>query len=617
MQFKLLLSALFFTLTFASHAQRAGYWQQAIDYKMNVDFDVKTNQYTGNQEVTLTNNSPDTLKKAYFHLYFNAFQPGSMMDVRSRNLPDPDKRVADRISLLTPDQIGYLKVTEIKQSGSVCTTEEYETILKVNLAEPVLPGTKATFNMSFKGQVPLQVRRSGRDNAEGVKFSMTQWYPKMSEYDNDGWHPNPYIGREFYGIWGDFDVTINIDSSYTIGGTGILQNPKEIGHGYAQNNEVTRSASPTLSWNFKAEKVHDFAWAADPEYIHDIAQGPNGLNIHFFYKNDPEIVGNWKQLPEKTVKLFEIMNATFGEYPYKAYSIIQGGDGGMEYPMATLITGKRKIESLVGVTVHEVIHSWYQMILGTNESLYPWMDEGFTTYASNYVMNELYNKGEYNFMASAYGGYNYVVTNGMQEPLTTHADHYSTNTGYGVNAYTCGSIFLNQLRYIVGDEVFYEAMRNYFEAWKFKHPTDKDFIRIVEKTTNLELDWYLQYWINATKHIDYGILEVTKAGKQTTEVTLGKLDEMPMVLDIKVTTTEGVESWFHIPTYLSFGHKSKDKNGNDLTVLSAWKWTNPKYTFNIPLKMKDIQSIEIDPEHFSADLNPENNIYPPAETEEK
>ncbi len=605
------LSLLAICIVSSLSAQRAGYWQQSISYTMNVDMDAKNNQYNGTQEITYTNNSPDTLTKLYFHLYFNAFQPGSMMDVRSRSIVDPDKRVADRINNLTPDQIGYLKVIELQQQGVVCETEEYETILKVKLSEPILPGKTASFSTKFKGQVPLQIRRSGRDNEEGVKFSMTQWYPKVAEYDNDGWHPNPYVGREFYGVWGDFDVTINIDSAYTIGGTGILQNPDEIGHGYSSAKPQTEK----LSWNFKAENVHDFAWAADKDYIHDVADGPNGMKIHFFYKNDPEIVGNWKQLPEKTVELFEIMNTTFGEYPYKAYSVIQGGDGGMEYPMATLITGKRKLSSLVGVTVHEVIHSWYQMLLGTNESLYSWMDEGFTTYASNFVMDKLYNKGEVNFMKSAYGGYNYIVENGMQEPLTTHADHYTTNTGYGVSAYTMGSIFLNQLRYILGDDTFYKGMKSYYYAWRYKHPTPNDFIRVMEKESGLELDWYLSYWTQYTKHIDYGIKAVDKAGKQTTEVTLEKLGEMPMTIDVKVTSIEGETLWYHIPVYSSFGHKTEKQGDIEFTIQRPWKWTNSTYTFNIPIKSKEIESIEIDPFGFAADLNPSNNIYPPTTQE--
>ncbi|HAZ23883.1 MAG TPA: peptidase M1, partial [Algoriphagus sp.] len=163
--------------------------------------DVKTNRYTGTQVLTYTNNSPDTLNRVFYHLYYNAFQPGSMMDVRSRTIADPDRRVGDRISLLTPEEIGYLHVKSLTKDGKAVKFNEEETILVVDLDQPILPNSKATFEMAFEGQVPVQIRRSGRDSEEGVRYSMSQWYPKMANYDEQGWHANPYIGREFYGIW--------------------------------------------------------------------------------------------------------------------------------------------------------------------------------------------------------------------------------------------------------------------------------------------------------------------------------------------------------------------------------------------------------------------------------
>ena len=210
-------------------------WQQRVQYKMDIDFDVKKHQFNGNQTIKYTNNSPDTLDRIFYHLYFNAFQPGSMMDVRSRTISDPDPRVDDRIFKLTPDEIGFHKISALSQDGIPLKFEMVETILEVKLAKPILPGKTTTLDMSFSSQVPLQIRRSGRNNAEGIDYSMAQWYPKLCEYDYQGWHANPYIGREFYGVWGDFDVTLHIDANYMVGGTGYLQNPYQIGKGYTQN----------------------------------------------------------------------------------------------------------------------------------------------------------------------------------------------------------------------------------------------------------------------------------------------------------------------------------------------------------------------------------------------
>src|SRR5688572_1668272 len=235
-------------------------WQQKVKYTMDINMDVTTNRFTGKQKLEYTNNSPDTLKRVFYHLYWNAFQPNSMMDMRSRELgkvrvdgrPDWDGRVRERILNLKPDEIGYQKIGTLKMDGVAQKFTMHETILEVTLSKPILPKGKATFDMEFETQVPLQVRRSGRDNPQtGVRYSMSQWYPKMCEYDYEGWHPTPYIAREFYGIWGDFDVKITIDKNYLIGGTGYLQNANLIGYGYeATGAKVTRPAGNTLTWHF-------------------------------------------------------------------------------------------------------------------------------------------------------------------------------------------------------------------------------------------------------------------------------------------------------------------------------------------------------------------------------
>lgn len=243
-------------------------WQQSATYAMEIDMDVKKNQYVGEQTLAYTNNSPDTLTSVFYHLYFNAFQPGSMMDVRNLTLPDADSRVGNRISNLKPDEVGYIKVNSLTQDGSPVKHETVGTILEVALNKPILPGATTTFKMSWDAQVPTQIRRSGRDNKEGVRYSMAQWYPKLAEYDYQGWHANPYIGREFYHIWSDFDVKITIDSDYVIGGTGYLQNPEEIGYGYGPE---PRRRKKKITYHFKAPQVGDFMWAADPEYTHTLS----------------------------------------------------------------------------------------------------------------------------------------------------------------------------------------------------------------------------------------------------------------------------------------------------------------------------------------------------------
>jgi hypothetical protein len=239
--------------------------------------------------------------------------------------------------------------------------------------------------MEFEAQVPLQIRRSGRDNpSTGVRYSMSQWYPKLCEYDYEGWHPTPYVAREFYGVWGDYEVNITLDKNYIIGGTGYLQNANQIGYGYeSKGAKIARPSGQTLTWRFTAPNVHDFVWAADPQFKHITRNIPGGPTIHVLYKNKPGNTTNdnaWNEVADAAVTVLPFIEKHFGAYPYKQYSFIHGGDGGMEYPMATLVSGPG-----LGTAFHEWMHSWYQMMLGTNESLYAWMDEGFTTYAEDLV----------------------------------------------------------------------------------------------------------------------------------------------------------------------------------------------------------------------------------------
>ena len=276
--FRLFFVFISMNLTFSQN-----YWQQHVEYQMDIDLDVQDFTFTGTQKLVYTNNSPDTINKVYYHLFFNAFRPGSQMDVRSRTIKDPDRRVRDRIFNLSKEDYGELKVSSIKQNNQALIYQENETILLVKLEKPLFPGKKTTLNMVFEGQVPQQIRRSGKMSKEGVHLTMTQWFPKIVEYDFEGWHPNPYIGREFHGVWGDYSVNITIDKSYVVGGTGYLQNADEIGHGYSKK-ETKQTDGSTNTWKFYAPNIHDFAWAADPDYIHDIKKSSSGVDLHFFYK---------------------------------------------------------------------------------------------------------------------------------------------------------------------------------------------------------------------------------------------------------------------------------------------------------------------------------------------
>ncbi|WP_090292319.1 M1 family metallopeptidase [Flagellimonas zhangzhouensis] len=594
------------------NAQSTTYWQQHVDYTMEVDMDVKTFQYTGTQKLVYTNNSPDELSRVFYHLYFNAFQPGSEMDIRLQNIKDPDKRMMDgdqsRIASLSESEMGYLHAEALTQDGTAVSFEENGTILVVDLDKPIPAGGKTTLEMTFKGQVPLQIRRSGRNSREGVALSMSQWYPKLSEYDFEGWHPNPYIAREFHGVWGDFDVKITLDKDYTVGGSGYLQNPNEIGHGYETPGTKVKTKGKTLTWHFKAPNVHDFMWAADPEYIHDTLKMENGPTLHFFYKDNPEFNENWQKLQPKTAEAMEFFSTNVGKYPYEQYSVVQGGDGGMEYAMSTLVTGNRSYGSLVGVMVHEMAHSWFQHVLATNESEHEWMDEGFTSFISSLCMNQIMEQGKQNPFEGSYKSYYALVNSGLEMPQATHADRYTTNFAYGIAAYSKGSIFLSQLGYVIGQDKLMETIKKYFADFKFKHPTPNDIKRTAEKVSGMELNWYLTDWTQTTNTIDYGIKTVEADGDKT-KVTLERIGEMPMPLDILVVGADGTQETYYVPLRMMYGEKDNPYPSLKRTVLEDWPWAYPTYEFTLDMPLENVTAIMIDPSQLMADVNGENNVY--------
>ena len=572
------------------------YWQQRVEYNINIDFNHKNHQFLGQQNLIYFNNSPDTINKVFFHLYFNAFQPGSMMDVRSRSIPDPDSRVMDRISKLKKNEIGFHEIRMIQQSGMKLEYHIQGTVLEVKLQNPLLPNQSTDFYLEYISQVPKQIRRSGRNNKEGIDYSMAQWFPKIAEYDKDGWHANPYIAREFYAPWGDFDVSISIHKDYVVAATGILQ---------SQINDNQKK-----TWRFKAEDVHDFVWAADPDYVHDILKvDSENLELHFYYqKSSDEMVQNWKKLQDDTAEAFKFINKKFGKYPYSKYSIIQGGDGGMEYPMATLITGERSYSSLLSVTIHEVLHSWYQMLLGTNESYLAWMDEGFTSFAQNITFlnkfNNIYKLDLINPLKKSYNRYFNFVKTGLEEPLSTHSDHFSTNEAYGVGSYTKGAIFLMQLSYIIGEENLYKGLRRYYNQWKFKHPNEYDFIRIMEKVSGIELDWYLDYWIKTIHQIDYSV-EVRDNDSKYLGIIISRIGKMPMPIEIEIQYDDFSTTNYYIPLSIMRGEKDL---GDNVVLLKDWEWVNEHYEFDIDLSEKKITKIEINPSGKMADVDKKNNI---------
>ena len=391
------------------------YWQQEADYDMVIDVNVENHTYNGTQKLVFTNNSPETLDRVFYHLYFNAFKPGTDLEQNSRYSTDDSRTMSKNILMLDENDWGDVQIKWMLQDGKPLEFKVEETILDVALERPVKSGESTTLEMEFYVQTPAMIRRSGKKSEDGVAFSMSQWYPKLCQYDDEGWHANPYIGREFYGRWGDFDVTINIDKDYTVAGSGYLQNPELIGHGYAPLKEGVNQGDK-ISWRFIAPNVHDFSWAADPMFAHDHVDIDGGPRVHFFYKSDSKYVDLWQEFQLNSVQFLKFFSETIGRYPYDQYSIIMAGDGGMEYAMCTFIdgVGHPTLYSLYSVTSHEIAHTWFQFLMATNESKHSWMDEGFTSYIDDVALNVVLKQGKSLPNAGAYKDYFKWVATGLE-----------------------------------------------------------------------------------------------------------------------------------------------------------------------------------------------------------
>jgi len=591
------------------HAQQGAYYQQSAKYKMDIDVNAEKFTYHGNQTLEYTNNSPDELNVVYFHLYWNAFKPNSMMDQRVAGQgKNGDSRLQkdgiSRLASIPKDQEGAQNIHWIKQNGKTLKFEVQETIMKVYLAEPIKSNSTTTFTMEWDAVIPQQIRRSGRNNKEGVDMTMTQWYPKIAEYDYDGWATFDYIGREFHAPFSDFDVTIKINKDYVVGAGGILENPTEV-KGYDSNAKIKADKNKT-TWKWTAKNILDFAWSADKDYVVKSFDVPQGPKVFLVYQNNDK-TKVWEEAQPYVIKYFQLMNSHFGKYVYPTYAFIQGGDGGMEYGMCTMILGEAKdIKGLMGLMAHEGSHSWYQQMLATNESIRPWMDEGFTSYAENYVMYQLFPEDLPNPFAHSLDAYRNFIKKGIEEPAVWLGDHHDNGTAYTYASYVKGELYLVQLGYIMGEQNLAETLKQYYDQWNMKHPSDRDFLHIAQKVSGMDLKWFQNYWINTTKTIDYGIKDVKYEAKSTT-ITLVNNGQLPMPIDFSVVTKDKKIVTYQIPLNMTHTWKEKDAFG-EFKTMPYWPWTQKEYSITVPYSKDQLAALGIDFSQRMADVNLDNNI---------
>ncbi|HAB31113.1 MAG TPA: peptidase M1 [Cryomorphaceae bacterium] len=581
------------------------YWQQAVDYHIQVALDDQKHQLAGDLSLRYTNNSPDVLDEVYFHLYWNAFQPGSMLS-NMANIPTkfPDRAIGSNVENYAPDEYGEQIVQSLTLNGQPVAFVVDQTILHCTLPQGIHPGETVTFAMTYTTRIPKLVERAGRDNPEGIAYSFTQWYPKMVVYDTDGWHPDIYVAREFFGDFGTFNVDITAPASYMIGGSGVLQNPDQIGHGYSAQ-PVKFKKKDRITWRFKAEKVHDFAWVADKELQHDLRVTASGLPIHFFYQNDTASSKHMStdKFQAEVEAYFAFMHDHFGSYDWPQFSVIQGGEGAMEYPMATIMQVHGGYDGLLGTVVHEASHMWFYGMLGTDEQRYYWMDEGFTSFAEDEAMNVLSGKNLPNAHLGYLGRYSRVAHQTWMEPASTLANYFDGKFPYQMAAYMKGSLFLVQLRGIMGEDAFWSTLQRYKNVWAFKHPRPENFLRIAEQESGMVLDWYMNQWIETMKVPDAGVDSVYTTGGNLANIRLTRNGSLALPVDVDVVLKNGTTLHYTVPLSAMFGHK------DGFALAGPWNYTQKTFTFQVAVTAEQIARVVVDPASWTADANRDDNVW--------
>jgi hypothetical protein len=601
------------------------YWQQRVKYKIDVTLIDSIHSLEGKLSVQYFNNSPDTLREVYFHLYYLAFQPGSMMQVRADAISSGT--ISPKILALKESEQGKYRIDQITTEAGAASHEITGTVMKVSLPKPLLPNTSTTISFTYFEQIPKQTRRGGWMSSEGVEYSMAQWYPKIAEYDERGWNANEYIAREFYGVWGDFDVSITLPSSFTVAASGQVQNPQEVGRGYDKiaageksGQAMPEEKSGMTTWKWRAENVHDFAWVADKTYIHDWATIRDSITIHAIYKTS--VMKMWTNTLKYTEFMINTMSDLYYPYPYRNFYNTHAGDGGMEYPQLVQNTGFRSELSMAGITAHEGAHQWFYGILGNNEIREAYLDEGFTSYATTQIMVKQFgNEQQYpgaerswldwfipkpNNKGDNYRGYLSLAKSGYEEPLTIPHDWFREDVGAG-EVYSKTQAILSMLEYTLGESTFDRGMKEYFNRWKFKHPMLTDFQRTMEDVAHTDLDWFFDQWFSTDRTVDYGICglnsEETANGYLTT-VKLYNNDQAVMPIDLLLRYTDGTSEIATIP--LSANHPSQYKKPESKLFFPAWDWVAREYEGKLTTS-KRVRVAEIDTSWRLQDLNRWNN----------
>ncbi len=604
-----------------------GYWQQDVHYKMRVKVDDEEESVSGTEQLTYWNNSPDTLYEVYFHLYQNAFIPGSYLhSIRKSG------KLVTTFGEYEEKGLGTV-IESMACANGIRSQEVINTLLKVVLERPLYPNTSTSFDISFKTYWDKDdkgnIRRRMKTFYHGEEFNQrfkhfdgVHWYPRISVYDRKfGWTTDQHLSKEFYGDYGSFDVEITFPAKYVVEATGKLENRSEVlPDDLRKQIDITNfktkrdiytgitedlkgpSGDGTKTWRFNAVNVHDFAFTADPTYrIGEVILD----GIRCIALAQEEHAHLWQPTAEFVSQVVATYNRDFGKYAYPKIVAADARDG-MEYPMITLDGGSWPEHKYV--IAHEVGHNWFFGMVGNNETYRASMDEGFTQFLTSWSMKSIANiNTNPNAMDDAivFGKYIDHASDENIARLNIHSDHFNSadrhGGGYGQVYYKTATMLYN-LQYVLGDKLFQAAMKNYFDQWKICHPYWEDFRNSIIHYSKADLNWFFDEWIENTSYIDYELNSVKKGDKKGTyEIEIHR-HGMQMPLDLTVTDKNGVEHLFYIPNT----QFQKEDAGTVLPLWLGWGMLNPEYKAIIEVP-GGIKNIEIDASGRMADINRLNN----------
>jgi len=609
-----------------------GYWQQDVHYRINAHISESDNIVNGHENLTYYNNSPDTLTYVYFHLYQQAFTKGSHLNELFHA-----NKIKTKFGKYQREGLGTT-LNNVKVDGKGVLVEEDNTVIKVYLPKPMLPGDSAQISMDFRTYFDQGTirRRMQLANSFGSRhYNGVHWYPRIAVYDRKfGWETDQHLNKELYGDYGTYDVELNFASSFVVEATGTLTNrdevlPKELREkldikNFANKpwNEAPSVITPYIKnerkvWKYHAVNVHDFAFTADPNYRIGEAFW-NGVRCVAVVQ-EPH-ASKWQNAADYVAEIIKTYSEGFGMYAYPKMVAADANDG-MEYPMITLDGGGDP--GYRSLLAHEIGHNWFYGMLGNNETYRGFMDEGFTQFLTSYGLEKIegkympedkpagwYKKRFYQPSLvrerSVYYGYMRDAVKEADPRLNKHSNDFNSaihhENGYGHVYYKTATMLYN-LQYVLGDSLFSEAMKNYVREWSICHPYPEDFRNSFVHFTKSDLNWFFDQWLETNKNINYSVRSIKKVAKDSFAIKFVRKGQMQMPIDFTVTGKDGAQHDFYIPnTWFS-----KSTGATVLPKWYGWDKMYKKHTaiVNIPGGIKRVQ---IDTSYRLADVNPMNNV---------